>query len=106
MKFCGSIGFIKQEEIEAGIYGDVVAEKNYYGEVLQNFRKWKSSDKVNDDIVLTNKLSVIADSFMTENLGAMKYVVYLGQKWKIDSAEIEYPRIVLTLGGLYNEATN
>lgn len=106
MKFCGSIGFVKQEETEAGIYEKVVAEKNYYGDVLQNFRKWRSSDKVNDDIVLTNKLSVIADSFMTENLGVMRYVVYLGQKWKIESAEIEYPRIVLTLGGLYNAAEN
>lgn len=102
MKFCGDIGFVIQQETEPGIYEGVVAEKTYYGDVLQNFRKWQSGEKINDDIVLNNKISIIANSFALENSGAMKYVSYLGQKWKIESAEIAYPRIILTIGGLYH----
>lgn len=104
MKFCGNVGFVYQEETEPGIIGNVVAERTYYGDVLKNFRKWIDRDKINDDIVCNNEISIIADSFATENFGAMRYVEYLGQKWKIATAEIEYPRIVLTLGGLYNGA--
>ena len=102
MKFCGDIGFVIQQETEPGIYESVVAEKTYYGDVLQNFRKWQSGEKINDDIVLNNKISIIANSFALETSGAMKYVSYLGQKWKIESAEIAYPRIILTIGGLYH----
>lgn len=102
MKFCGGIGFAIQQETEPGIYEPVVAEKTYYGDVLQNFRKWQSGEKINDDIVLNNKISIIANSFAVENFGAMKYVSYLGQKWEIETAEIAYPRIILTVGGLYH----
>lgn len=102
MKFCGNVGFVYDKETESGLYEHICTERRYYGDVLQNIRRWTAGDKINDDITLNNKLSIIADSFVIENVGAMKYVDYLGSKWKIESAEVLRPRIILTLGGVYN----
>lgn len=106
MKFYGNIGFVKTIEQEAGMYHPYVSVKPYRGDVNRNIRRVKSGESINDDIVLNNEISIVADSFATENLGYMRYVEWLGQKWKIESAEIVYPRIILTLGGVYNAAPN
>lgn len=104
MKFYGNIGFVKTIEKEAGMYHPYLTVKTYRGDVNRNIRRVKSGDSINDDITLNNEISIVADSFATENLGYMRYVEWLGQKWSIESAEIVPPRIILSLGGVYNAA--
>lgn len=102
-KFYGVIGFGITEENSPGVWVVNITEKTYYGDVIENTRKWETGESTNDDFNISNKISVLADSFAYQNIGAMKYVKYLGQKWKVRQATISYPRIVLTLGDLYHE---
>lgn len=102
-KFSGKIGYIKTEKTAPGVWSDnVVIEKTYYGDVLKNVRRWESGQNVNDDLSIKNTISIVADSFAYENIGYMKYVYWMGNKWKIVDVEVEHPRLTLTLGGIYN----
>ena len=74
----------------------------YYGDVLRRSRRWDQATEVNDHLTLSDEINVIADSYILENLNYMRYVIYLGVKWKINYIEVNRPRIRLTLGGEYN----
>lgn len=106
-KFSGMIGFsIESEDAsETGIWTKEIVEKKYYGDILNDTRKWSDDSKVNEDFNISNKFSVVANKFAIENLGFMTYVAWHGFKWKIISAEIQGPRIILYVGGLYNAQT-
>ena len=107
-KFYGKIGFIKTYEeydgdIPTGIYKKDIIEKSYKGDIIRNNRHWnESTEKTNDDISINNQFSILSNSFATENLAYMRYIEYKGIKWKILSIDIEYPRLILTVGGVYN----
>lgn len=101
-KFCGMIGFCKTEETRPGIYEEVITERPYYGDLNRNSRRLQSSDKVNDDINISNEISIIADPYLRENFHTMRYVTFMGAKWKVTNVDVQYPRLSLTLGGLYN----
>lgn len=102
-RFCGKIGYAVQSETAPGVWTESITERLYYGDIIRNSRRLQSSGSLNDDIEISNRLSIIADPFAYENFHAMRYVIFMGSKWKISEAEVEYPRLVLSLGGLYNE---
>ena len=102
-KFYGKIGFTETKETEPGIWTDDIVEKSYYGEFTRNTKRYQKSESVNDDINISNVLSIIADPYANSNFQKIHYVVYMGTKWKVESAEVQFPRITLYLGGLYNE---
>ena len=77
-------------------------ENEYIGDVIRNTRRLKEASKINDDITISNQISIIADPYATNNFHTMRYIVYMGSKWKITEVEVQYPRLILTLGGLYN----
>ncbi len=101
-KFYGPIGYITQEEISPGIWDDVVVERSYRGDILQNIRKWEANEHKNDDLVITNRISIIADPFAYDNFSTIRYVSWMGVRWKVNSIEIQRPRLILTLGEVYN----
>lgn len=102
-KFHGKIGYIKTEEVKPGIWKPKTSERPYYGDITRNIGRFQSSGNVNDDININNTISIVADSYANENFQYMRYVEYMGAKWKITSAEVQYPRIILNIGGVYNE---
>lgn len=104
-KFYGKVGFLRTVEEPEGssIWTEQLEEFDYYGDIIRNTRRWATADKLNDDLVINNQFSIIADSFAYKNLGAMKYVEYMGVKWKITDVEIQYPRLIISVGGVYNE---
>lgn len=102
-RFCGTVGFVRDFETAPDIWKGDTAERTYYGDVLRASHRWEGGgDKLNDDLNVSNRISIVADSFAIENVYCMKYVVFMGQKWKISEVETEYPRLILTIGGLYN----
>lgn len=103
-KYYGAIGFGVQTKTKPGVWAETITERNYSGDLLGNSRMLQNSGQVNDDINVSNKISIIADPFANENLSSMRYVVYMGAKWKVTSISVEYPRLILTIGGLYNDA--
>ena len=105
-KFHGTIGFVKTEETVSGSgnYKAVATERDYYGENIRNTRRWQSGESLNDNLVLDNQFSIVADAFALDlvNLQAMKYVKWNGVSWKIMNVDIQRPRLILTVGGVYN----
>ena len=101
-KFCGVIGFAVSEETTPGVWTNRIVERIYRGDVLRNTRAWQTADQTNDNINITDQISITPDDFAMENSYTMRYVVYLGAKWKITSVSPQRPRLVLTLGGLFN----
>ena len=101
--FCGVIGYAVTKETEPGIWEEQIVEVEYFGDVIRNTRRINAPGKVNDDISISNQISIIADPFANNNFHAMKYVVFMGAKWKVSEVTVEYPRLILSIGGLYNE---
>lgn len=101
-KFCGKIGYGIPTEIKVGVWSNTIVEKLYYGDIVKNVQKFQTIDKVNDDITIANNVSILSDSFALENCKHMVYVELFGSLWKVSSVEIKYPRMELTIGGLYN----
>ena len=104
-KFSGLVGYATQVETVPGVSGvweEQIIEKKYYGDLVRNTRKLQTSDQVNDNINVANEISIIADPFANQNFYSMRYVVFMGAKWKISNVEVQYPRLILTIGGLYN----
>ena len=106
-KFFGAIGFGHTEEAAADVFRDVVVEKNYFGDVLANTRTLQEGEKVNSDLSVGNRISIVADAYATAaiadgNFFAMRYIMWLGVRWSIQKVDVLHPRLVLTLGGVYN----
>lgn len=101
-KFSGMIGYIETVETEPGIWKDVVTEKKYNGDVIRNTSRMQSTNNTNDNININNNISIVADPFAYNNFQHMRYVTFMNNKWKISNVEIVHPRIILSLGGLYN----
>lgn len=101
-KFYGVIGYATTVETEPGIYEEIIVERPYYGDLIKNTRRLQSAGKVNDDINVSNQVSIVADPYANENFHAMRYVEFMGTKWKVTDVDVQYPRLVLTVGGVYN----
>ena len=101
-KWYGAIGYADTLETEAGVWDEELIERMYYGDLLRNTRKLERADKANADINIANEISVVADPFAYQNFHLMRYVELMGVKWKITNVEVQYPRLILTIGGVYN----
>lgn len=101
-KFSGIIGFIETVEVEPGIWKPQTVERRYYGDLTRNTRLTQPTDSVNDNINISNNISIVADPYANENSQYMKYAEFQGAKWKITNVNIQYPRMILTIGGVYN----
>ena len=101
-KWYGEIGFAETVETKPGVWVEQIAKRNYYGDVIRNSRRLQSANQLNDDINISNQISVVADPYANNNFHSMRYAEFTGAKWKISDVEVQYPRLVLTLGGVYN----
>lgn len=103
-KFYGPIGYAETVEVNPGVYIDRIVERNYYGELVRNSSRWTaSSESTNDNLNISNQVSIISDPYAVNNFHSMKYVEFMGTKWKITNVEVQYPRLLLTVGGVYTD---
>ena len=100
-KWFGRIGYAEQLETTPGVWEEKIVERNYYGDVVRNYRKLESSGEVNDNINVSMEISIVADPYAIQNFHAMRYVEFMGSLWKVSSVEVNYPRLILSIGGLY-----
>jgi len=101
-KFQGKIGFVNSQETAPGVHSEVITERNYKGDILRNSQSWERGEYLNDNIDISNRLSIVADQFAYDNLSYMRYIFWMNAKWKIKSIDIQRPRLILTVGGVYN----
>lgn len=100
-KYYGMIGFATQEETKPGIWEDVIVERPYKGDVVRNGRRYDRSENINDNFTITNQFSIVSDAFLYSHIPALRYLEYMGSKFKITSAEIDRPRVTISVGGVY-----
>ena len=101
-RFYGEVGFGHAVEGAAGVFSDVITEKKYYGDVTRNARRLQSTQEVNQNPVIENSISIIADEYANGNINAIRYVRWMGTLWVATVAEVQRPRLILRLGGVYN----
>lgn len=103
MRYFGKLGYIKTFETAPGVWiEDIPIEREYYGEVTRLQSRWENSGNVNDNINLNNQISIIADPFAYENFQYIKYIEFMGALWNVSSIEVQRPRLIITMGGVYN----
>lgn len=101
-KYCGKIGFAVYAETVPGVWTEQITERTYYGDLKRNTRKLQSSGNVNDNINISNEISIVADPFAYENFHSIRYATFMGTKWKVSSVDVQSPRLILSLGEVYN----
>lgn len=105
-RFHGVIGFAQTEETAPGVWSEVVREREYFGDILRNTFQYQQGKELNSNLTLNNMFSIVADAFAYGNFGTMRYVKWMGSLWQITNIEIQRPRLILTIGGVYNGSTN
>lgn len=101
-KFYGNIGYVLTEETSPGVYTNNVIERPYRGDVIKIMRRWDAGEKVNEDIDVSNEISILSDPFAEQHFHLIRYVAWAGALWKVKSVTVERPRLRLTIGGVYN----
>lgn len=101
-KWYGIIGYAETVETKPGVWEEQLTKRSYYGDVTRNTRMLQNSGEVNDNINVANQISIVADPFAYQNFHAMRYIEFMGTNWKISNVEVQHPRLILTIGGVYN----
>lgn len=102
-KFYGSIGYAETIETVPGVWEESLTERQYSGDVLKLSRRWQAGENLNDDLAINNLISIVADPFAYQNFHKMRYIEWMGAFWKITNVEVQRPRLILTIGGVYNK---
>lgn len=102
-KWFGVVGYAETVETEPGVWEEQITEREYFGDLIRNIRRLQSTDQLNDDVTIANEISIVADPFANQNFHSMRYVEFMGVKHKVSSVDVQYPRLNLSIGGIYNE---
>lgn len=101
-KFYGAIGFAEMVEVRPGVHEEQITEHFYYCDLNRNSRRLQPTDQLNDNVNISNEVSILADPYANGNFHSIRYVEFMGAKWKVSNIEAQPPRLILTLGGVYN----
>ena len=101
-RFYGAIGYAEITETAPGVWTEGITERNYSGDVIRNTRRWQSGENLNDNLTIDNVFSIVSDPYAEQNFHNMRYITWMGASWKITSVEVQRPRLLLTVGGVYN----
>jgi hypothetical protein len=101
-KFYGVIGYAETKETSPGVWVEDITERKYYGDITKNSRRLNGGENLNDNLTVTNVINIMADAYAYENFFAIRYVEWMGARWKVSTVEVQRPRLILNLGGVYN----
>lgn len=106
-KFYGPIGFVVSKETKegSGIWEDVAIERNYRGDVVRNYSKWDNGEHLHSNLNISNTISIISDPYASAKLFSIRYVKWLGGYWSVTNIDVQPPRLILSIGGVYNGPT-
>lgn len=103
-KWYGKVGYAEHVEAAPGDWDEQITERSYYGDVYKNTRMLQNSNVgTNDNVNILTQISIVADPYAFQNFLEMRYVEFMDKKWKVSNVDVQYPRLVLTVGGLYND---
>ena len=101
-KWFGIVGFAETVETAPGVWEEQIVKRNYYGDLNRNTRRLQSTQQLNDDITISNESSIISYPYANEHFHSIRYAEFMGTPWKVMNVEVQFPRLILTLGGVWN----
>lgn len=101
-KWAGKIAFQTTVETSIGVWEEQIIERSYYGDVIKNYRSLENNSEINDGVNISNQISFIADPYANENFHNIRYTYFMGTKWRVTNIEVQYPRLIMNLGGVWN----
>ena len=102
-KWFGKVGYSETVETTPGVWTPQDTVREYYGDIKRNTTRWAGdSNSTNDDLTVNTQISIVADPFALDKFYSMKWIEFMGAKWKITNVAPQPPRLNLTLGGLWN----
>ena len=104
-RYYGKIGFATQQEVRPSVYVPSIEERYYSGDLYKNYAKQKQADSIVDDFTIANDISIVADPYALNHFSSMKYVEFMGALWEVQNVMVEYPRLRISFGGVYNGPT-
>lgn len=102
MKYYGLIGYAVQAETAPGVWEEQIRERTYCGDVIKRTTRMQNGSNLNDNLDVSNVMSIVADPYALEHLGNMRYITWMNSKWEISSVEYVHPRLNISIGGVYN----
>jgi hypothetical protein len=106
VRFSGKVGFAETRETAPGVWEEFILERKYKGDVIRNARRWENGENLNSTLVVNNKISILADSYLYSYFFNVRYVEWMGTRWSVTNIEVNRPRLLLTIGGVYNGPQN
>lgn len=104
-RYHGKIGYAETVETAPDVWEATIVEREYYGDVIRNARKWENGEQLNDNLVINNSISIVGDDYAYGHFAFIRYVEWMGTRWKVSSIEVQRPRLILQVGGVYNGDT-
>lgn len=106
-KFYDVVGYGQSVENppDSGVWEDQITEYSYYGDVIRNSRRLEPGENLNPNISVGNSISIVADEYAIEHFFAIRYIRWAGALWTVTNVEVKSPRLVLSLGSVYNGPT-
>jgi len=101
-RFYGAVGYIEEVETAVDVYDNKPLERMYKGELLKNNRRLENGTDINDNVSISNQISIVADPYANNHMHSIRYVKWRGTAWKVTTVDVQPPRLILTLGGVYN----
>lgn len=100
-RFSGKLGFVITRETEEGVWLEDKIEIPVKGTIRSLYVRNDNNSSVNSNLRLTNEISILLNSKINTYLETLKYVIWKGSKWEVQSIGVNYPRLTINLGGLY-----
>lgn len=106
-RFCGEVGYGETVETppDSGVWKDIIVERKMFGDIVRNTRQLREGEYLNNDLTVSNSISIVADAYATQHFFAIRYVKWAGVRWTVTNVEVLFPRLILSLGSVYNGPT-
>lgn len=106
-RFHGPVGYGESVESppDSGVWVDEITEHIYFGDVIQSTRKLQEGEHLNNDLLVMNMISIVANQYAFQHFFKIKYVGWMGALWTVTKVEVRSPRLILSLGSVYNGPT-
>jgi hypothetical protein len=101
-RFFGKVGYGVTVQTRPGVHEDQIVERSHFGDVVRNSLKFREGQSVNNDLSVGNSISIVADAYANAHFSSIRYVEWAGARWSVTEIEIQSPRLILRLGGVYN----
>ena len=104
-RFYGAVGYSTEVETAVDVTDNKPVERMYKGDIIRNNRRLEAGTDINDNVNISNQISIVADPYANQHIFDMRYVKWRGVAWKVTNVDVEPPRLILSLGGVYNGET-